>query len=114
MPQEHLDDANVDFLLEQVGCETVPQRLHGCALVDLGHQGGFVMARLNCPAVNGSIGESRKHTPHLAACDLPPHAQALERYRREHRVAIIAALASLHAKRHALAVDIGALARHPH
>jgi hypothetical protein len=41
----------------------------------------------------------------------PPHEQALEHDWREHRIAILAALALLDAQRHALAVDIADLER---
>src|ERR1700692_4272033 len=42
----------------------------------------------------------------------PPDTQALEQHRREHRVAVAAALALLDAQRHALAVDVADLQRH--
>jgi len=41
----------------------------------------------------------------------PPVAQALEQHRREHGVAILAALALFDAQRHALAVDVTYLQR---
>ena len=41
----------------------------------------------------------------------PPRAQPLEQHRREHGVAILAALALLDAQRHALAVDVADLQR---
>ena len=36
MPEQHLDHADVDLLLEQMGGEAVPQRVEGDALVDPG------------------------------------------------------------------------------
>ena len=39
VPEQHLDHADVDLLLEQVGGEAVPQRVQRDALVDPGHLG---------------------------------------------------------------------------
>jgi len=36
----------------------------------------------------------------------PPSAQSFQQHRAEHGVSIVAALALLHAQRHALAVDV--------
>src|SRR5205085_12134687 len=40
MAEQHLDDADVDVLLEQVGGEAVPQGVQRDALIDLRHLGG--------------------------------------------------------------------------
>src|SRR5207247_5860119 len=42
MTEQHLDDADVDVLLKQVGGEAVPQGVQGDAPVDLRHLGGGV------------------------------------------------------------------------
>ena len=47
----------------------------------------------------------------LGTGDAPPGAQPLEQHRREHGVAILAALALLDAQRHALAIDVADLQR---
>src|SRR5580693_4044109 len=47
----------------------------------------------------------------LLVSGLPPLAQQREQIRREHRIAIPAALATLDSDQHALAVDIGDLQR---
>src|SRR5437773_3848556 len=39
MAEQDLDHPNIDVLLEQVGGEAVPQRMHGHRLADLGHVG---------------------------------------------------------------------------
>ena len=76
------------------------------------------MARFSCRVLSGSIGIEPGKQPaaveHLAlgTGHAPPDAQALEQHRREHRVAILAALALLDAQRHALAVDVADLQRH--
>jgi hypothetical protein len=36
MAEQHLDYANLDLLLQQMGCKAVPQRVRAYALVDLG------------------------------------------------------------------------------
>ncbi len=42
VPEQHLDDADVDVLLEQVGGETVPQRVRADALADPGRLGSLM------------------------------------------------------------------------
>ncbi len=56
-------------------------------------------------------GEQPAAVEHLALRmgHAPPGAQALQQHRREHGVAILAALALLDAQRHALAVDVADL-----
>jgi hypothetical protein len=73
------------------------------------------MARLSWRTVNGCMGSSPREQPPvgqdlpLGVSGTPPGAQPLQQQRREHRVAILAALARLDAQRHALAVDVGDL-----
>ena len=75
------------------------------------------MARLSWRVVSGSIGlrPGNSHPPgSILPCgmgDAPPRAQPLQQHRREHGVAILAALALLDAQRHALAVDVADLQR---
>src|SRR5208337_2414400 len=49
--------------------------------------------------------------PTLWTCCLPPDAQKREQMRRQHHIAILAALALLDADQHALAVNVGDLER---
>ncbi len=42
MPQQHLDHADVDLLLQQMGGKTVPERVQADALVDAGRRLGAV------------------------------------------------------------------------
>ena len=42
MPEQHLDDANIDFLLKQMGSEAVPQGMRRDPLIDLRYLGGGV------------------------------------------------------------------------
>ena len=47
----------------------------------------------------------------LSMAHAPPRAQAFEQHRREHGVAVLAALALLHTQGHAFAVDVADLQR---
>ena len=91
MPQQVLDHPDVDALLEQVGGEAVPQGVHGHRLVDLGHAGGGVsgaLERARRDRCSGSGPETARR-----ASGATPVAQEREQLRREHGVAVLAALA---------------------
>ena len=86
--EQHLDHANVDVLLQQMGGEAVPQGVQGDALADPGHLGG---------GMAGAIELARRHRidrvqagkqPPLWPGRLVPGAQQLEQMRRQHHVAI--------------------------
>ena len=49
MPEQDLDDANIDVLLEQVGREAVAQGVRRHALGDLGHVGGGMAGASELP-----------------------------------------------------------------
>ena len=109
MPEQHLDDAYVDVLLEQVSGEAVPQGIQRDALVDLRHLGG---------GVTGTIELARGHRLRRIAAGeqpaprprhLPPGSQQVEQVWREHDVTVLAAFALLDVDDHALAVDVGDL-----
>ncbi len=85
--QQHLDDADVDLLLQQVGGKAVAQRVHRHALVDLGRVGG---------GVDGAVELARGQRVHrvqareqpaaaqdlaLGMADAPPRAQPLQQHR---------------------------------
>src|SRR5258707_635278 len=109
--EQHLDDADIDVLLEQVGGKAVPQGMQRDALVDVRHLGG---------GVTGAIELARGHRlgriaawkqPALRPRRPPPGAQQVEQVRRQHDVTVLAALALLHADDHPLAVNVGNLER---
>ena len=81
------------------------------ALVDLGHLGcGMAGAvELACRERVAPVPPGKQ--PALWPRRLPPGAQQFEQMRREHHVAVLAALALLDADHHALAVDVGHLQR---
>src|ERR1700680_2865178 len=96
----------------------VPQRVHGHALVNVCGLGGGMDGAVQLPRGERVDGiEAGKQPPALEHATLrmghpPPDAQALEQDRREHRVAVAAALALLDAQGHALAVNVADLQRH--
>src|ERR1700704_723674 len=72
VPEQDLDHPDIDVLLEQMGGEAVPQRMHGYRLTDPGH--------LGC-GVTGTIELARRHRLHrvapwkqptLRSCGPPP------------------------------------------
>jgi hypothetical protein len=78
VPQKNLDHADIDVLLKQVLCKTVPQGMRGDALGDLGHLGRRVA---------GAIELTRRHRvdrvkpgkqPDLWPRDAPPVAQKVQ------------------------------------
>src|SRR5436305_3368142 len=56
VPEQHLDDADVDVLLEQMGGEAVPQGVQRDALVDLAIWAAAWQARLSWRVVIGCTG----------------------------------------------------------
>src|SRR5712671_7087990 len=107
----HLDHADVDVLLQQVGGKAVPQGVQRHALVDLGH-----LRRRMAGAVELARGHrlhaiAARKQPTLWPCCPPPAAQQCEQACREHDVTVLAALALLHPDDHPPAVDVGDLER---
>ena len=117
MAEQHLDDADVDVLLEQVGGEAVPQRVRRHPLLDPGGLGGGVdgavelagRQRLDRVAAGKQPASRQQHAAPPALP--PPGAQQFEQLRRQHGVAVLAALALLDPQQHALGVDIADLER---
>ena len=117
--EQHLDDPDVDLLLQQVSGKAVPQRVHRHPLVDPGRDrrvmdGAVELARCDQRLDRVQAGKQPATVEHLALRPghPPPGAQPLEQQRRQHRVAILAPLPLFDAQRHALAVDVGDLQRH--
>ena len=78
VPEQHLDHADVDVLLEQMGGEAVPQRVQRDALVDLGHlrRGMAGAVELACRQRVHRVAARKQ--PALWPRHLPPGAQQLE------------------------------------
>ena len=111
VPEQHLDHADVDLLLEQMGGEAVPQRVQRDALVDLGRlrRGMAGAVELACRQRVDPVLPGKQ--PALGPRRLPPGAQQLEQMLGEHHVAVLAALALLDPDDHPGAVDVGDLER---
>src|SRR5215472_18723123 len=107
--EQYLDHANVVVLFEQMGGEAVPQGMRRHPLADLGALGrGFTAATYLARRHRADRVATRKQPP-LWTRNAIPIAQQLQQLRREHRIAILAPLALLDAKHHALGVDVGYL-----
>jgi hypothetical protein len=107
--QQHLDHANVDALLEQVGREPPgcdPGGMRRNALGDarqlLGGGDGAADLMRGDRVDRVLAGKE----PDLRPRRLPPFAQELEQLRRQHHVAVPLSLALLDPEHHALAVDV--------
>src|SRR3954470_344579 len=112
VPEQHLDHADVDVLLQQVGRKAVAQRVRRDPLGDPGPVSGG-MDR----AVELTRGERVERVlsgeqPDLGPGDPPPVPQQLEQLRREHRKAIPASLALLDPEQHAPGIDVADLERY--
>lgn len=112
MAEQYLDDTDIDAILKQMRGEAVPQRMRADRLVDL----RCLCSSFNDPAqlpranrlVTGMPWKQPATCLHhtLGASLLPPRPQQGEQVRREHSVAVAAALALLDPDEHPLAVDI--------
>ena len=117
MAEKRLDHADIDALLEQVGGEAVPQRVRRDALGDprgLGGgaddtaelAGGQRLDRVAAGKQPASRQQQAAPSPFA-----PPGAQQFEQLRRQHRMAVLAALAAFDAQQHALRIDVADLER---
>src|SRR6267378_4036245 len=109
--EQHLDDADIDVLLKQMGGEAVPQGVQGDAPVDLRYLGGGVTGAIELARGHRLRRVAAREQPTLRLRRLPPGPQQVEQARREHDVTVLAAFALLHADDHPLAVDVGDLER---
>ena len=75
MSEQHLDDADIDFLLQQMGSEAVPQGMRRDPLIDPRHLGG---------SMTGAIELARGHRLRRIAA----REQPTSRPRQQERVAI--------------------------
>ena len=93
--EEYCDHAHVDVLLQQVGGEAVPQSMQRDALVDRGQIGGSMTGAIELARRHQLHPVAAREQPTLRSCRLPPGAQQIKQIRREHHVAVLAALALL-------------------
>src|SRR5215216_7229474 len=109
--EQHLDDADVDVLLEQVSGEAVPQGVQRDALVDLRHLGRGVARAIELARGHRLGRIAAGEQPALRTRRLPPVPQQIEQAWRKHDIPVLAALALFDADDHALAVDVADLGR---
>src|SRR5215470_5178826 len=77
VPEQDLDHANVDLLLEQMGGEAVPKRVQGDALVDPSCQGRDVAGAVELACRERIDSVLPGEQPTLWPCRLPIGAQQL-------------------------------------
>jgi len=109
--EQHLDDANIDVLLEQVGGKAVSQGVQRDVLFDLRHLGSGVAGAIELARGHRLRRIAARKQPTPGPRRPPPGAQQIEQARREHDVTVLAAFALLDANDHLLAVDVGDLER---
>ena len=106
MPEQDLDGADVGAGLEQVGGEAVPQGVDGDVLAQPGGAGGLDADPVHRAGGDGAARDVAGEEPVGRAGGLPVVAEQGQQPRREHHVAVPAALALADAEDHALAVDV--------
>src|SRR5713226_2768023 len=111
VPEQHLDHADVDLLLQEMGGEAVPQRVERDTLVDPGHlrRGMAGTIELACRQRLHRI--AAREQPTLWPCRLPIGAQQLQQMPGQHDVAILVPLALLDPDDHPGAIDVADLER---
>ena len=112
--QERLDDSDIGAALQQVGREAVAQRVQRHALLDPGFIGRLVEQsaqlagghRLAQPAARKQPAFLKGRCVIETPTHLPPLPQQIDRLRRQHDMAILAALGLLNANDPLRAVDM--------
>src|SRR3954470_19736613 len=95
VPEQDLDHADVDVLLQQVGREAVAQRVRRDPLGDLGRARGGMDGPVELTRGERVDWVLSGEQPDPRAGDPPPVPQEFEQLRREHRKAIPSPLALL-------------------
>ena len=97
VPEQHLDQADVDVLFEQVSGKAVPEGVRCHPLVDPGDRRGDMNRAIKLPRRVRGMGITAREQPDLRASDAIPVAQEFEQLWGEHGKAILAAFALLDA-----------------
>lgn len=113
VPEHDLDHADIDFLFQQMGGETVPERMHRDALLDIrcvrrGVNSPVKLAgaqRLERVQAGKQPAAPARHLA-LGTGHPPPHPQAFEQHRGKDGIAVFLAFAPLDPQGHALAVNV--------
>src|SRR3984885_12867903 len=113
VPEQDLDDADINTVLEEMGRETVPQCVRSNPLGDLRGVCRLDDDAMELPGADRLHGVLSRKQPTVAmhhtllVADLPPLAH--EQICREYGIAITATFAALDPEQHAFAVDVGHL-----
>ena len=108
VPQQHLNDADVDAVLEQVGGKAMAQRVHADALDEAGGLGRGPAGSMKHLDVDRLVASPREQ-PRLGTSKSPIGPQDLEELRRKHDRAILGALAVADLDQLTITVDISDL-----
>src|SRR6516164_9748375 len=116
--EQHLDDADIGLLFQEMGSKAVPQ----CVNADTFGNAGTPRCQANdpvelartrmLPAVAGKQPGLTGRHPSLLARHAPPFAQQLEKVGRENDIPILLPLALFDPDDHSITVDIGQLERY--
>jgi hypothetical protein len=107
--EQGLDDADVGAALQQMRGEAVPQRVHGDPLVELCRGAGGTAGHMQTFRVQRTRRVTAGEQPMGWPRQPPVAPQDAEQLRRQHDIAVFAALALLDAEHHPAAVDVGEL-----
>ena len=107
MAEQRLNDANVDASLQEMGGETVPQRMRGDGLVDPGLLSRPAASVLQVARAHMIAGFLALEQPGTSSRAPPISAENVEKARRQHGVSFLAAFAHLDVDQHPRAVDGG-------
>ena len=110
--EQRLDHADVELAFQQMGRKAVPQGVKRRAGLDLGGLGGEMKDAVELARRQRVDCRTAGEQPALRSRRLPPLPQHIEQIRRQHHVAILAALPLVDADHHLGAVDVADLERH--
>src|SRR5260370_10691906 len=83
VPKQHLDDANVGLLLEQMRGKAMPQRVQGYGLLDLGHLRRGMAGAVELAVPERLPGIAPRKQPAAGPRPLPPGPPDVEQLPRE-------------------------------
>ena len=105
MPEQHLDDADIDAALQQMGGEAVPERVHADLLGQSCRLGRGPAGGMEHLHVDRLVAAPRKQ-PVRRSCKAPVGPQDTKKLRREHEGSVLGTLAMTNLDQHAIAINI--------
>ena len=107
--EQHLDDAHVGPVLQQMRREAVSQRVDRDLFAQAGHRAGRTAGGMQYGGVERPVLVTAGEQPALRPSQPPIAAENPQQLWGEHDVTVLAALALLDPDYHPLAVDVGNL-----